>query len=235
MSTSTSSLLPSRPHARDRELPEVHAVTTPHGPAELWTEFHDRLLTFIRRRISSETDADDILQEVFLRIHRSAEHLPEVENVSGWVYRITRNTIIDHHRARSSTEGTTAQAARERLRGDATPTESPGEDGPSEAGVDLARCVQVLVNRLPAPYARAVAMTELEGATQKEAAERLGISVSGMNSRVQRGRGKLKDLLVACCTWELDGRGGVLDVEPRGNVDCGPACACGGEDPVPAE
>jgi len=209
-------------------------MTAGNGSEELWKEFHERLLTFIRRRVSSETDAEDILQEVFLRIHRSAERLPEVESTSGWVYKITRNAIIDHYRARASADGLTEGAAKEWASQDRGQVEPASEESSREAGIDPSRCVRALVESLPEPYGEAVAMTELEGVTQREAAQRLGISVSGMKSRVQRGRGKLKNLLVECCTWELDGRGAVLDIERREDDGCGPECACQEDDPPPA-
>ncbi len=79
-----------------------------------------------------------------------------------------------------------------------------------------------LVNQLPERYAEAIEMVELGDMSQKAAAERLGISVSGMKSRVQRGRQKLRDLLLDCCAVELDRRGGMLELVPRdGCDDCG--------------
>jgi RNA polymerase sigma-70 factor, ECF subfamily len=60
-----------------------------------------------------------------------------------------------------------------------------------------------------------VALTELDGVTQAEAAARLGLSTSGMKSRVQRARAQLKDLLADCCEIELDRRGGVTAYRPR--------------------
>jgi len=62
-------------------------------------------------------------------------------------------------------------------------------------------------------------MTVLQGMTQEEAASRVGISLSGMKSRVQRGRGKLRNLFEACCKIELDVRGKPIDVEKR-EEDC---------------
>ena len=82
------------------------------------------------------------------------------------------------------------------------------------------------MKRLPEPYRRAVTLTELDGLTQKDAAERLGLSLSGMKSRVGRGRGKLKELLLGCCNVELDSRGAVVDYEHRSGKTCGD-CGCG--------
>ena len=67
----------------------------------------------------------------------------------------------------------------------------------------------------PSPYREAITLTELEGRTQREAAEMLGISLSGMKSRVQRGRAKLRAMLEACCEIAVDARGKVIACEPR--------------------
>ena len=68
-------------------------------------------------------------------------------------------------------------------------------------------------------------LTELEGVTQKDAAAKLGLSISGMKSRVQRGRGKLKDVVLDCCEVELDRRGGLVDYRRR-NGDVLGGCDC---------
>jgi len=68
---------------------------------------------------------------------------------------------------------------------------------------------------LPSPYREAITLTELEGRTQREAAQMLGISLSGMKSRVQRGRAKLRGMLEACCKVAVDARGKVIACEPR--------------------
>lgn len=66
---------------------------------------------------------------------------------------------------------------------------------------------------LPDPYQQAVRLFELEGVPQQEIADRLGLSLSGAKSRVQRGRDRLRALLFDCCTFERDRRGNVIGVE----------------------
>jgi RNA polymerase sigma-70 factor (ECF subfamily) len=71
------------------------------------------------------------------------------------------------------------------------------------------------VARLPSPYREAVTLTELEGLTQKDAAEMLGVSVSGMKSRVQRGRERIRRMFEECCEMSVDCRGHVTGCTPR--------------------
>jgi RNA polymerase sigma-70 factor (ECF subfamily) len=100
----------------------------------------------------------------------------------------------------------------------------------ARARQELARCLRPMVERLPPPYREAVALVDLAGVPQTEAAAREGLSVSGMKSRVQRGRRALKDVLVECCPVHLDTGGRIVDYDRPG-----PACtACSGSGEVAA-
>lgn len=198
------------------------------GVEAAWRELHDQLLGFIARRVRTREDAEDILQEVMLRIHRSSGELEHVERVTGWIYRIASNAIVDHYRK---------PARRELPAGWQQDVEEPGDPGSqvadepdtAELRGELSRCLSPLIERLPASYRQALVLTELEGVTQVEAADRLGLSVSGMKARVQRGRGRLKDLLLDCCHVELDRRGGVTGYRTkRGACECGRKRDAGG-------
>lgn len=180
----------------------------------VWTDLRTRLFSFIRGRVPTREDAEDVLQEVFARIHESAGRLAEVESVSGWVYRIARNAVVDHHRRRDARERAVDAMSVDPGHESTEPTET--------AESELAGCLVPLLASLPDAYRRALELTELEGVSQREAAERLGVSVSGMKSRVQRGRAKLRDRLLDCCHVELDRRGGVVDYAPNSRrADCG--------------
>jgi RNA polymerase sigma-70 factor (ECF subfamily) len=64
----------------------------------LWNQLHNRLYRFIRSRLPDEADAEDILQEVFLRIHTHLDTIQDMRKVEGWVYQIARNSIADYYR-----------------------------------------------------------------------------------------------------------------------------------------
>ena len=190
------------------------------GLEAAWRELHDQLLGFIARRVRSREDAEDILQEVMLRIHRSSGELEHVERVTGWIYRIASNAIVDHYRKPARRELPTGWQDDVEEAGDSAAVAD--EPDTAELRGELARCVSPLIERLPASYRQALVLTELEGVTQADAAARLGLSVSGMKTRVQRGRSLLKDLLLDCCHIELDRRGGVTGYSPRrGPCECG--------------
>ena len=178
----------------------------------LWERYCCRLLAFIRSRIADESEAEDILQEVFLRIHRSL-CCQGWNKPDGWIYQITRNLIIDHYRSR-----------RETVEVDETvpaPEAASREDDPVTR---LALSLRETIEALPEPYRQALVLTEYDGLSQKELAARVGISLSGAKSRVQRAREKLRDMLLTCCHFELDRRGRIIDYYKR-------CCCCAAVQP----
>ena len=179
----------------------------------LWADFYKPLRNFVARRVTNDADVEDVLQEVFLRIHKHLHTLQQAERVDAWMYQITRNVITDHYRARealravvSGNNGVEIESAL--LRHAASLTDED-EDNLRQ----MAECLRPMIERLADPYRQALTLTELEGVTQTAAAAYFGISVSGMKSRVQRGRERLKQQLLTCCKIELDRRGGIADYE----------------------
>lgn len=167
----------------------------------IWNEVASQLRSFIRSRVRDHAAAEDILQDVFIKIHKQLPTVRASERLEAWVWRITRNAIADHFR---------------RLR----PTETLPEIGEPASELaaelpDLNSCVRRFVNELPPGHRDALLLTEWQGLTQYEMAKRLRLSSSGAKSRVQRARTQLKKLLLDCCRFELDRRGNVLEITPR--------------------
>ena len=177
-----------------------------------YSEFHGRLRPFIARRVPP-ADVEDVVQEVFLRVQRSLSSLEDEQSFGPWLYQIARNVIIDSHRQQRRQPALLPDEALER-------EECTDESGPTPLEVELASYLLPLVSRLPSPYREALTLTELEGLTQQAAADVLGISLSGMKSRVQRGRAKLRELLQNCCRIACDARGRVIECVPRQPTTC---------------
>jgi RNA polymerase sigma-70 factor, ECF subfamily len=173
----------------------------------IWNEFAHKLGQFIRVRVSDPATAQDILQDVFLKIQKRLGQLKDPTKLEGWIYLMTRNAIIDHYRKRKE-----MVELPENL-----PAEPDGHDGEVD---ELKAAFRRMIYSLPEPYREAVVLTEFDGLTQQELATHLGISLSGAKSRVQRGRAQLKEMLHECCTFEFDRRGKVIDCTPRANAGC---------------
>ncbi|WP_051022850.1 sigma-70 family RNA polymerase sigma factor [Nocardia pneumoniae] len=214
--------------------PTATTATTPQPQLgdldQLWRRFSDDLRAFIARRVSHPEDTEDILSIVFLRMAKSLDNLREQDRLPGWMYAITRNAITDYYRS---------AAHRRELPVDAVPDNpSAGEDGPDlgeAAEKELASCLVPMLAGLPVEQAAAVKMVDFDARTHAAAAGEAGIPVSGMKSRVQRGRAALQARLHACCQISRDRTGHVHDYRPRegacGDTASNEGCGCGGVTP----
>lgn len=175
--------------------------------AQLFQDHAVDLRRFLAKRLNDPRDADDLLQEVFLRAIRR----PPAGDGRAWLFAVARNVLIDHYR-RPRREHPSAEIP-----------ESPdgGPERPNPAAARAARCAAGLLHRLPDEQAEALRRVDMGASTQRLAAQELGVSVSGMKSRVQRGRAALRGMLQACCPTRTDARGGVVDMRP-----CERACGC---------
>jgi len=180
-----------------------------------WEPLRAELHRYVARRVPA-SDADDVVQEALLRIHRGLPSVRADGALVGWLYQVTRHAVVDHLRARRTTTELDAEL-------DAEPAADPIVD--DAAFSRLSSCIAPFVAMLSSPYREAVELVELRGVTQVEAARQLDIPLSTMKSRVQRGRAQLRASLEQCCAIELDTRGHVVDVIPRPI----PSCACAGD------
>jgi RNA polymerase sigma-70 factor (ECF subfamily) len=170
----------------------------------------------VAARVNDRELAADITQDVIVRSIASGA-LERVDNPAAWLYRSARNAVIDHYRTRrnhSSLDGLEAWP------------EEDVDDRPNEAMRELSRCLQPMLDQLSPAGRDALVRVDVDGQTQLRAARELGLSLSGMKSRVQRGRRDLKKLLEQCCTVEVDRRGGVTDYHPIAS-----ACGCNASTP----
>lgn len=181
----------------------------------IWTRLSSDLRRFIRRRVPDDHVSDDLLQETFVRVHRNIGDIQEADRVAAWVYQIARNVIHDYHR--KATNAPVALA-------DVDPADKD-DDQPSPLQCRGVGWLDEMIHSLPEGYQEAVQLGEIEGLSQQQVADRLGLSLSGAKSRIQRGRAMLKDVLEQCCHFEFDGRGNMMDCDPKPDRkvcrDCG--------------
>jgi RNA polymerase sigma-70 factor (ECF subfamily) len=178
-----------------------------------WDETFERLRSFIASRVRDDDVAADIAQDVLVR-SIAAGALQHVDNPTAWLYRSARNAVIDHYRTRHLNEPLGEID-------DLWPAPEPVDDQPNDATRDLAGCLQPLVAQLPEIYREALDRVDLAGQSHHVAAAEVGISTSGMKSRVQRARRQLKELLTDCCAVRVDRLGAVASYHPNtGTCGC---------------
>jgi RNA polymerase sigma-70 factor (ECF subfamily) len=169
----------------------------------MYEAFHAPLRRFVLARVPDAAAADDVLQEIYLRIHAHIDSVRDCSRLQAWVYQIARHAIIDYYRGRRPAVELPESLA------------LPDDPCVDNAECELVGSLAAMIDVLPEKYRQALSLTLYEGLTQQEAAERLGLSLSGAKSRVQRAREKLKDMLLNCCHFEFDRYGSILDYQAR--------------------
>lgn len=175
---------------------------------KIWLEYHQKLLSFIKSRVSKDV-ADDLLQDVFLKIHVRLGSLKENSKIESWLYQITRHAVIDYYRSKKNSEELPKWI------------EQPESDEGTLIRQELSSCLEPMISQLPDKYREAIQLSEIDGKTQKELSVKENISLSGAKSRVQRGRTLLKIMLNDCCLFETNKRSQLMGFEPKAeNCDC---------------
>ena len=175
---------------------------------QIWEALSAKLRAFLRHRVSDAQVAEDLLQETFLRLHKKLDDIDDEQRLTAWVFQIARNLVIDHYRFKARKVTTTLEEDIE------TPTDEGGNLNELVEG-----WLTAMIAQLPNTYRDAVELYELKGMPQQQIAGTLGISLSGVKSRVQRGRDKLKTLLFECCSFERDRRGNIIGYIQRNRSD----------------
>lgn len=174
-----------------------------HSTADIWEKFSAELRRYIARRVDNPQDVDDLLQEVFIKIHTHIDTLNTKDRLIAWIYRITRNTINDYYRTRK---------IHVEISDDLTTGGIHEDENPEER---LASGLIEMINQLPEKYRQVMELSELKGLKQSEVARILGLTISGAKSRLQRGREQLRQALLDCCHLEFDREGRIMDYIPR--------------------
>ncbi len=203
----------------------------------IWNNFSDHLFNFILQQVKSKSHASDILQDVFIKVHINRNQLKEVEKLESWLFRITRNTITDHFRKNQKqlklTNEIPAMEVEEFSLEKTKNLEFMADlyaqrldefdveiDSDLEKTIDFFKTMCPFMEELDPKYAEAVFWVDWHGMPQKEFAVKVGISLSGAKSRVQRGREHLKSLFNQCCEFVYDKRGKVIDYNRRPKSGC---------------
>lgn len=151
----------------------------------LWRAHQPDLRRFVRRRVSDPHDAEDTVQDVFVRAQESLHQLESEKRAAAWLARIAANRIVDLYRARRPTEE--------------LPEDRAAQEPQDDPVIELATCVPEMIERLPQTYRDALRLSEIDGTPQRLVAQQMDLSLSGAKSRVQRGRVLLRRLIERCC------------------------------------
>jgi len=172
------------------------------GVEDAYLTFRSGLLGFLRTNVHDPSLAEDLLHEVFEKATRALEEGEQPANISAWLYRVARNTLIDHYRRQRPVE--------------VIPNDlEAGEHFSLPPEQTLALCLRPFIDQLPGKYSEALLATAIEGRSVAAWARETGLSPSAAKSRVSRGRAMLREKVLECCHVEAARSGEVLEYYRR--------------------
>lgn len=178
-----------------------------------FSRLQQSLRSYLRRRVSDATLAEDLLQETFVKALTSKRAGRQIHNLSGWLFATARTTLVDHYRA----IGYPTQELDEDMPG-------PEQTEDLRLHAEVASCLRMFITELPPLYRDILVATDLDGETMRSIAEKQAVSVSAIKSRAARGRAMLKKKLLACCHVEM-ASGLVSDYHRTSPSSCNGECA----------
>lgn len=174
----------------------------------IWVEFHQELKGYITKKVGNTNDADDILQNAFIKVIQNIDKVNGARNRRQYLYAIVKNSTTDHYR--------NLEVKEEEIKEQQIFIEKEEE---TINRIIAECCIEQMIQKLPPKYKEALLLSEIQKIPQKELAAKLNISYSGAKSRVQRGREKLKQMLLDCCDLHCDSYGNLKPGE-KDNFNC---------------
>lgn len=177
---------------------------------DIYERFHPGILRILSRLVGSD-EAEDVAQEVFLRVDKGLAEFRGESSIGTWIYRIARNAGLDHLRRRASWQESVRETQAHGSEGDPADVMDslPDEQASIERqliGKEMSECVRGRVATLPESYRRVLIFSELAGMTNAEIASTLGVGEGVVKIRLHRARARLREDLGTHCTLYRDDR-----------------------------
>jgi RNA polymerase sigma-70 factor (ECF subfamily) len=166
-----------------------------------WTSHEPELRGWLRHRLGNVAEADDVLQDLFLKALRQGDRFCAVQNARAWLFEVARNTLADRLRvARNTVE---------------LPEDLVAPTDETDTVDTLTACLPRVLSELSVEDREAITLCDLEGMAQADFAAARGMSLSAAKSRLQRARQRLRERMTIACQVQIDVTGRVSDFVPR--------------------
>lgn len=160
--------------------------------SDIFNQHYSDLKLSLLKEVNDSVLIEDILQDAFLRFHLNVENGKKIHNPKAWLYRVSKNLLMDHFRVNKKTSINLPQNIEDNI--------SPLSHGPED-------CLMGIIQSLPKKYKEAVYLSDIKGIPQTVSAKKLNISLSTFKSHVQRGRKLVANGYVECCDYRITENG----------------------------
>jgi len=165
----------------------------------IYNTYHDRLIRYIKKKVDNPHQAEDICQDVFLKIQKNIGTLKNEIKIEPWIFKIAKFTVIDFYRLKKA---------------DPLPNVIQS-NVQTEKDIVVAQgleAIKTIIETLPEKYALVLQLFKIQKLTAQEIATETGLSISAVKSRLLRGKAMLNEKLKACCDVQYGKNGDILDV-----------------------
>ena len=170
---------------------------------DLYNRYYSNILRYLKRFLS-DSQAEDLVQEVFIKADKGLDNFRGDASAKTWLYRIATNTLCDFLRSkRHRTDEAIIQIPVQELEKykDLLPTDFSIEQGAMRD--EMNACVKAFIQRLPGNYSTVLVLRDLEGHTNQEVSDILGVSLETVKIRLYRARARLKVELSQGCDFSF--------------------------------
>jgi RNA polymerase sigma-70 factor (ECF subfamily) len=168
---------------------------------QAWHDHESELRGWLRRRMADPAEADDLVQDLFIKAIRQGERFCSIGNARAWLFEVARNALADRLRLKRETVELPEDLAAESVETDAVDS--------------LAVCLPRVLSELNADDREVITLCDIEGLSQEAFARLKGLSLPGAKSRVQRARKRLREQLTSACQVRFEANGHLIDFVPR--------------------
>lgn len=171
---------------------------------DIWTTYNKEVRQFVLSKVKNEQVAEDLLQEVFIKIYIKLDTFKGQDKIKSWVFTVARNTVIDYFRQKTN--------SREFFETDEL------HDGEPKTH-DEKDCLHAIIKKLPKIYRDPLVLADLKGLKQAEVANQLKLQLPTAKSRIQRARKLIAQGYMECCDFKMNKKGHLVG-EVKDKEDC---------------
>lgn len=193
-------------------MSSINGETMDYNIEGLIKSVHKELKSFIFNKVNNESDADDILQDVYVKLYMNLHKTKDLNNIKSWIYKITRNTIIDYYRKKKPVSKEIDDTLKD-----------ISQDEDKSLNKDFECCLAKFIYLLSESDSDIISRYYFNKDSHKNISEKLNITDKASKMRLSRAKKRLKILLEDCCNIESDKYGNIVEYNQKEH-NCNKSC-----------